>query len=444
MTTDLELIFKALQAKQQPYSTAWDYYDGHHPLIYSTERLREIFRGLRARFSENWCAVVVDAAAERVSLSQFVSTQDQGAADRLNALWQSTGMHLDDDDAHLAALVCGEAFLMAWRDEESGEIEAYYNDPRLCHIEYDAAHPRRKRLGAKWWSGEDGKRYLNLYYPERIEYYVSRGKAENVSSAKHFREAAESEINPFGEIPLFHLRRTRRAIVSELGNVIEPQNAINKLLADMMVAAEFGAFRQRYAITNADTSELPNTPGVLWEIPKDDGDGGEPTQVGEFSPTELSNYLDAIDKLALAIGVITRTPKHYFFAQGGDPSGEALIALEAPLNKKCERYIERFSSEMRAFGTFLLKLDGHEVDPLTIRAIYAEPRTVQPLTQAQIRETNVRAGVPLKTQLREEGKSEAYLDQLDADRAEEQAAAEAALGQAMARAQRGFDQGGAR
>jgi adenylate cyclase len=57
---------------------------------------------------------------------------------------------------------------------------------------------------------------------------------------------------------------------------------------------------------------------------------------GERSPldrTTLANALTAIDKMASTIAIITRTPKHYFYSQGGDPSSEALIAMEAPLNQ---------------------------------------------------------------------------------------------------------------
>ncbi len=43
--TDLERAFEALRAKQELYNGYWEYYRGEHPLVYSTERLREVFRG---------------------------------------------------------------------------------------------------------------------------------------------------------------------------------------------------------------------------------------------------------------------------------------------------------------------------------------------------------------------------------------------------------------
>lgn len=55
--SDIQKAFEALAAKQVPYSLYWRYYDGEHPLVFSTTKLREVFGKIEARFSENWCAV---------------------------------------------------------------------------------------------------------------------------------------------------------------------------------------------------------------------------------------------------------------------------------------------------------------------------------------------------------------------------------------------------
>ncbi len=182
MATELEMAFKALTAKQDPFKRYFDYYDGNQPLVYSTERLREVFGDkLKAHFSQNWCAVVIDSVLERLNLAQFSIPKDENAQATLNAVWTKTEMRLDSDDAHLAALVTGEAYVIVWKDE-GGEVQAYYNDPRLCHLFYDQENPRRKRYAAKWWVGEDGLRHLTLYYPDKLAYYVSSKVASEVAA----------------------------------------------------------------------------------------------------------------------------------------------------------------------------------------------------------------------------------------------------------------------
>lgn len=435
--TDLERAYEALSGKKARYDVLFNYYDGDQPLVYSTERLREVFQRLDARFEQNWCAVVVDSVLERLNLRGW-DAPDKATNDALDAIWNANELELDAFDVHAGALITSEAFVVAWPGED-GEPEAYYNDPRLCHVFYDPEHPRVKRFAAKWWVGEDERLYLTLYYPDRLEYYVSTAKAENVRSANAF-EAAGVEANPYGEVPVFHFRRNRRAGTSELANVVHVQDAINKLFADMMVAAEFGSFRQRWIISNADLRALKNAPNEIWHIPAGDGEG-QGSQVGQFEATELENYLNAIDRLAGAIAIITHTPKHYLFSAGAGLSGDALIAMEAPLNHKCQQYQERFAVPWRKLAAFLLRLKGIAVDASEITPVWREARTVQPLAEAQARKTAKDAGIPLVTLLKREGWSADEIAQMQQD-AREEKAQQQTLAQAMlAQAQRQFDRG---
>lgn len=439
MPKDLEIAFNAIKAKSNWYDKLFAYYDGDQPLIYSTRKLKQIFNKIDVKFIENWCGVVIDAVVDRIELLRFEVT-DTRAQTRLSELWTQTEMNLDSYDAHLASVITGESFVIAWKGEDG--IESYYNDPRMCHMEYMAAKPRKKEFAAKIYTTGDNDWWMVLYHPDRIDtYFVTKKNNLKASDFKLDR----SEPNEHGQIPVFHLRRERRKIKGELDlGIISLQDAINKLLSDMMVAAEFGAFKQRYIISQIETQgKLKNSPNEIWDIPAGDGIGQD-TAVGEFSPTELSNYLDALDRLSSTLAIITRTPKHFVYKQGGDPSGEALIALEAPLNDKCTKYINRFKVPWQGVGQFLLMLDGVTVDKNDITPIFERPETVQPLTRANIRKTNRDAGVPVRTTLRtEEGWSQEQINRYEADVQAEQAAQQQTLASAVLDAQRRMDGGAA-
>ena len=431
MATDLEKAVVALLRKKPLYDVYWKYYDGEQPIVYSSKKLKDVFNDIDARFTENWCAVVVDAVLERLHINTVMAGENNAMGNDLVALWRDTGLEEDAYAIHECALVTGEAFVIVWPDETSpdAQMQAYFNDSRMVHVEYDPDNPRRKLFGAKWWEDADGHVRLTLYYPERLEYYRTRDRVVDKDSgaifgAKSFVPFApdgESDVveNPLGSVPIFHFRTNRRQAKSELVNVVEPQDAINKLLADMMVAAEFGAFKQRWIITNADTSGLKNIPNEIWEIPPA-GPGDEPTKLGEFSETDIGLYMNAISKLSADIGVITRTPRHYFYLQQGDPSGEALIAMEAPLNKKVRQRQMIFQSTWRNVLAFMAEVSGRAVPASAIEVIYERAETVQPLTQAQIRQTNKTAGVPLATQLRHEGWTDDEIAKMQADYVREQ------------------------
>ena len=430
MTTDYQIdvarAHESLDAKAVLYKTLWDYYDGVQPLRYSTERLRDIFHNISVRFSQNWCEAVINSSVDRLNLTGLVVENDDSATRLLERLFSEVNLGLESDDVHLASLVCGEAFVIVWRDN-GGPIEAYYNDPRLIHIQYDADHPREPLWAAKRWLADDGSYRMTLYYPDRLEYYYTTAKAEDVREATAYRPMETPvETNPFGVIPVFHFRRATREVRSELTDVIPLQDAINKLFADMMVAAEFGAFRQRYVISNADIATLKNSPNEIWSLPSGDGQG-QGTQVGEFAQTDLRTYLDAIDRLAATIAIITRTPKHYLLSQGGDPSGEALITMEAPLVRKVERYQERFSATWRQVAAFLMTLSGVDVNVSDITPLFDPVATVQPFTQAQVGVLRKQLGVSQAQIQRELGYTDAQIEAMQIERAQETAGVGEAL-----------------
>lgn len=443
MATDLQIAVAHLTGKKARYDRIFRYYDGDQPLVYSSEKLHDIFRSLDARFTENWCAVVADAALDRLALRSLSVSDDERATALLGALREQSGLVDDEDALHEDLCVVGEAFCMVWPDELTAMPQAFRNDPRLCHAEYDGANPRRLRFAAKWWEEGGGVR-LNLYYPDRMEYYATRREFQpgEMPDARSFEPWGEepAAVNEYGVIPMFHFRTNRRRIKSQLDNVIELQDAVNKLFSDMMVAAEFAAYRQRYIISQAGVTGLKNVPFGIWDIPGGDGQG-QPTMVGEFAHTPLSNYLEALNKLAADIGVITRTPRHYFFAQGGDPSGEALIAMEAPLNKRVRRIQTAVEPTWRDLAAFLLLLAGEPIPSQRIWAQYEPTETVQPKTSAEIRELAIRAGLPLRTVLRDEGWTAEDIAQLDADMLAEREAQATFADAAMTAAGRRFDAG---
>jgi len=437
---DLQLAFKVLRAKQEPYNDLFKYYDGDQPLVYTAQRLKEIFKDLDAYFAENWCSVVVDSTRDRINLREI--NVEGSAQKRWKEIWEASEISLESDDVHEATLVAGEGYFIAWPDEDD-VMQGYHNDPRLVHLFYYKSEPRKKKFAAKWWVDEGEKLSMTLYYADHLEYYRSRNKAKNVTEFSSLEPLARTPTaeNPYGEVPVFHFRLGQRKVKSDLKNVIPIQNGINKLLTDMMVAAEFGAFKQRYVISNATINgKLKNAPSEIWDLPAGDG-VGQQTQAGQFDATPLENYLKGIDDLATAISSITRTPKHYFFSIGSNLSGEALIAMESPLNKKAGDRIDRFAPPWKQATLFMLKASGETVKPEQVTPMFDKPETVQPYTQAQTRQLNVTAGMPLVTILREEGKSQAFIDQMVKDKADEDRQKQTNLANAMLEAERRFNAG---
>jgi hypothetical protein len=388
---------------------------------------------------------VVDSLLDRVQLTGF-RCKDKAVQAALDEWWDAQDMAADAEEIAKAVSVCGEGFMLAELDE-AGSPRTFENAPHLCAVLYREDDPKTPDLAAKWWE-EGGVTHLTLYYPDRLLHFSAQSKRNEISSAAAFVPDSDlpDEPNTLGGIPVFHYRRDRRSS-SRLTNVIPLNNAINKLFADMMVAAEFGAFKKRYIISSADVTDgATNLKGGANEvamIPGGEGgaEGGQDTSVGQFEATELANFIAGLDHIALRIAILSHTPKHYLLQQG-DVSGEALLAGEAGLVRDAGKYIARLSVTWKHAAAFVMNLAGHKVSPDDIECVWEDEHTVQPYTESLIDVNERKAGVPLDTLLRRKGWSKDEIKQLHDDEAAEQARGNTLADSLLADAQKQFDQGG--
>ena len=432
---DLKLAYETLKAKSSRLETYYRYYDGDHPSFYASSKLTKVFKTIDLHFSENWCAAVVDILLDRLNLGGF--RVPAALQETVNTLWSEERLGVQADEAHADVAIAGESYFIVWPDE-SGRVRLFKNSPQMCHVWYAASDPSLPVFAAKWWTDADAaaRMHVSLYYPDEFAHFVSQGKGANVSAASAFVMDGEPELNEQGVVPVFPLRTRERRPYGELQNALTIQKAINRLADDMMVASEYSAFKQRWAITNANPADMKASPGTTLAIPPaNTADGEQPVTVGEFAATELQNYIGAIEHKANAMASITRTPKQAFIQPDGRISGDALVAMEAQVAKKAQTYQERLEVGWRDIIAFALQLSGKPVAAKDISASWTEERTVQPLSEAQSLQALVAAGMPLKTALRYQGWQEADLARMDADRAAQEttAATPAALALAAAR-----------
>lgn len=389
----------ALKAKAIRQEMLWRYYDGDHPLLFSNKKLEKIHRG--AKYVMNWSAIVIDSLMDRLEITGYTA-KSKALGNRLNDIWDTLRLAGEAEMVHEAVSVVGEAFVIC-----DNRDTAFFNDPRHVVAFYDPENPHKMVRAFKVWQEFDERWYGAEYTPDYITLYEGSKGGDVPEDFRQFKRTT-NPTRP--EMPVFHFRISRRKLIGGAEKVISIQNAVNKQFSDMMVSSEFSAFKQRYAIGDFDVAEIEFSPDTMVRFPAGDP-GAQDTSVGEFEAGTLSEYINSIESLVQGISSITRTPKHYFHKQGGDPSGEALHAQEAPLIRKVRRYIKALEPTWSELGGYLAGVTSADVIPM-----YGDPRTIQALSQAQTRRENVGAGLPLLTQLRDEGWREEELDQLLDDR----------------------------
>jgi len=378
-----------------------DYYLGKHPMIFTAERLYDVFGRSTVSFVENWCAVVVDAVTDRLGFKGW-DGNNLDTSKELFGLYTKNKLKTLSRRVHRDCVVTGSGYIMF--DKVNGESTPYYQDPNNMVIIYSAEDYYKMSYALKIWRSTSGVK-ANLYYEDRIEKYIS--ESDKALDAQNFT-LDEVTPNPYDKIPIVHFRSD----VTELANIIPLQDAINKTFSDMMVVSEFNAFPQRWIITNADIASLKASPQTIFKIPKGLTDEEE-TKIGQFAAARIGSYLEVIDRLSGAIAVISRTPKHYFMQTGANVSGEALSIMEIPLVKKTEQYQEIMDEGWMEVLKFLY---GTTENIITVwHKIEVEMMEVT----ADTIKTEVEAGIPLVTILRRLGWSDDEIAQMVSDKLEE-------------------------
>jgi hypothetical protein len=332
------------------------YYEGDQPLHYATEKFNEVYGGLFHALSDNWCQIVVDSSVERLRVQGFRFGQQQEADGDAWDIWQANGLDGEANMLHTEAVKLSEAYWLVSPPNGDGVPRITAEHPSQVIVAVDPAN-RRKRLAAlKKWKDDDGYVRANVYLPDQVYKWRTKQQPTIIDGMVDYRtdrwNLIERIRNPLGTVPVVPAPNNPSMLKggkSDLsGGVIELQNAINKLLADMLIGSEYKAFPQRVLLgidapKDANGRPIPlsqveaaSAKSHLWMFP------GKDAKAFEFSPADLTNFRGAIDGLIRDLTAQTRTPPHYVSGQIVNASGDALKAAETGLVSKVRDKMDPF------------------------------------------------------------------------------------------------------
>lgn len=265
------------------------------------------------------------------------------------------------------------------RDGVSYVLTSYTDKPVLhqlnvydgrsgAYILYEDVNKSKPVLGLNTWYARD-TRYLDLYYPDRIEKYIfsyNEGwlKRRDVEGETWPVDWTDNDNKPLG-IPLIEFTLGE----SDLAHgAVQVQQDINEALVDQMAVSRTQGFPQRY-YTGA--GSLNYYTGLLGQ-PLLDATGKQPLvrtvkltpgsimplqsgeELGQLDQADIDTGL--VDKLLHILSLITTVPTFYF--TGDFPSGIALIQAETRLNSKCEEHQSYLTQGLTDLFRFMLKLSN--------------------------------------------------------------------------------------
>lgn len=402
-------LSQKLDARQTAMQRYADYYGGRHRLMFATQKFREAFGSLFSEVADNLCEVVVDKLVERLEVQGFRFSSGEDADKRAWNIWQRNGLDADFAKGIREGLTKGEFSMTVWRgDRDIPRLTV--EDPLNVIVAVDPADRRVRRAALKrWYDADRGQVFATLYLPDAIWKFESRVGVADPTLAVQRPGVADLESMRTGmdwrqrtvtgeEWPLPNALHVVPVVafpnkpdlagngVSELHNVLPLQDTINKLLSDLLLASEFGAFRQRYAV-NVELEVDPDTkrPVEPWRIavdrmltaPPPANPAGPEVRFGEFGQTDLGGSIEAIEMALKHLAVITRMPPHYLLGNTGVfPSGESLRAAEVGLTRKARDRMRDLSEPLEEVQRLVFAVLGDQtLAQAEAETLWADPET---------------------------------------------------------------------
>lgn len=442
--SDIKSALERLNAQAFKYKEFYDYYNGRHQLNFASDKFKNKFGRRLQKLRENLCKIVVTAPASRLEVINFLADR-QNTENPAWRLWKKSKMPMSAGAIHREAIKTGDAYVLVWKDK-TGNVRFYPQISANVTVWRNAETDEIERA-AKAWLGGDGFYYLNLYYADRIEKYVTRGKCAVLPTnpkafdERHVPGESFPLVNPFDKVPVFHFRFDSELMDfgnSLLADVIPLQDALNKSWADILGAQEENMRRRRFvAGLQVETDE--ETGKKINPFHPDDDilySNDSETKFGEFSDADLAQMIAVLEAAVQAICLVSGIPPSYFNLDsvGTAISGEALRKLEA-------RFTALVRDAQRAFGetwaeiiVFALDAQKQSAEDLEIETQWADAAPISETETLDAAQKKIALGWSYEQVQRDYGLTDKQIEKMQEENARRE-------DQKMKREQKFFDAG---
>jgi hypothetical protein len=450
------------------------YTDGEQKVILNSAQIELLSGkdGATPEFKLNISQSVLGAETDRLKLQGIKIKGERGEEEdkRLTALvkkwWRRSKMDEGQIGVNYTACRDGDSFvLVIWDDErEYPRLQPntlFVGEDEGADVFYKSGDTTAL-FGVKIWEVDrpvvnnvnvDRIQRKNVYYPDRIEFYITSSVAlSNSYKYANWRplEVGDPDYDPrmetstevdvlgneyeatvirttLGEgedseaigIPLIHFRRSGLGDdhgKSALHDVVpELQDAINLAEMSILAATLLSGFKVAWATKfDPKKSSFKIYPGAIIYS----GDDGN---FGQFQETNIQQLIAVKDSFVKDAAMITLTPLSFFNLTGDVPAAGTLRQMESGLLTKIDRdqvslgngYEEAARMQLKyelAYGT---ELDGYsleEIDDLEISAVWKNANVRDERLDADIAKAHSELDVPEEEVWRKLGYSEEQLE----------------------------------
>jgi hypothetical protein len=384
-------LYGALCERRAKIDVFQQYYDGDHPLPWLAPQARDEFRRILRMTRSNYVGLVVDAMVERIMVEGFrlslvgsASEDDDEDVDSLDAetwrIWQANNMDAASDGLFLEAGICGMSYMQSAPNPKDPSTPLVWAEhPTQAIVDYMPGGRLVRAASLKAWVDDwTGMTCATVQTPE----YIFKFQASGKDGAQWTRRAVAGEDwgakNPAGEVTMAEIPNNPRMLTggrSEIADVIDVQDRINKTIADRLMTQDFGAFPQKWSTGWATEDDKGNpTPPIDIGRNRMVTTDVETTKFGQWDAAPLDPYSNAKREDVKDIASRTRTPAQYLLGEMSNVNGETLKASEAGHISKIRSRIRHYGEGIEAGVRSFRKLAGlPDLGAQGMEAIFRNP-----------------------------------------------------------------------
>ena len=442
--TVLDRLTARLASRRKDADKWMSYYRGSQgALLFASEDFRQSCGSRFDGFSDNWCAPVAAAGAERLALRglKLPGSELSSMSPDESKLWgalQDNGMDAQLAQAFLQSRIQRRAFVSVWAypagSENAGEPLMAAESASQAIVEYDAEVRWHRRFGLKQWA-DDQYEYATLSSPDYI--YRMRRPLGSLAGVRPSGIHVPSMLglgwspvdaegqpirNHLGLVPLVELPFLPPLDgdpLSAISGVAAMQDAVNLLWAYLFNAADYASMPARVVLGQGPPKRpiLDDKGQKIGEAPIDMEElkngrllwlSGQTTTIDKWDSAVLDPFTSTIENIVAHIATQTRTPPYYLVTRQGisNIGGDGIKALDAPAVEQVRTVVEHYNGRIRDILTLVARqLDLGDVGTQRARIQWRDFENRSDAQKADAFLKRVQAGYPFEWLLIEDGKS---------------------------------------
>ncbi|WP_460743962.1 phage portal protein [Mariniluteicoccus endophyticus] len=334
------------------------YYEGRQAISFlKPEDAKALGDRLRT-LNVNYCRLQVESIVERLRIDSFAG--DGQPIPAMVDAWARCGFEEQHQTLFREALVHGTAFVIVWADAQGRATLSVESSAEVAVIS-DPLTGEPTAAVKRWQDGDLGR--CVLFTADSIREYHVKCPAGGVLPSQGW-ELEDSRPNPLQVVPVVPFVNRSRLLDQdgspEFDSIVDLQDALVKLLTDLMVSSEYGSRPRRWATGltvkvdaegNA-VNPFSEGPNRVWQNEHPEG------KFGQFPSADLGGYQSSVEQILKLISAASGLPAHYMAISNTPLSADSIRAAESSLVARVEAKQTAFARSWLRVVSLVLAVEG--------------------------------------------------------------------------------------